>query len=68
MNTIKNNKNFNCIAYKRKIQTEIYETIKDLSVEEQIIYFRKKAQASQIGEWWKSIKTSTHETAPVSVS
>ncbi len=59
MNQIKIKKDFDCIAYKSKIQANIYEEIKNLSPEEQIIYFRRRAESSSLGKWWKTIKKST---------
>ncbi len=33
-------KPFDCIEFKRRVQQEIYETIKDMTPEEEIEYFR----------------------------
>ena len=49
-------KSFDCIAHKRKSQNEIYEAIKDMSPQEQIEYFRKRAESGPLSEWWKSVK------------
>lgn len=37
-------KDFDCVEMKRKIQEEIYEEIKDMTIEEEIEYFRKGAE------------------------
>ena len=42
----KKNKDFDCLELKEQIQGRIYEEIKDLSPEEEIEYFKKKAKAS----------------------
>ncbi|HJZ13128.1 MAG TPA: hypothetical protein VJ521_13310 [Acidobacteriota bacterium] len=43
---------FDVIAYKRKVQQEIYEEIKDLSPEEQVEYFHKAGE-----KFWREIET-----------
>jgi hypothetical protein len=53
----KNEVVIDCMALKRKAQTEIYEEIKGLSAEEEISYFRKKAQASPFAHLWKNISS-----------
>lgn len=37
-------KDFDCVEMKHKIQEKIYEEIKDMSIEEEIEYFRKGAE------------------------
>ncbi|MHB1037387.1 MAG: hypothetical protein ACYC35_25350 [Pirellulales bacterium] len=54
-------KTFDCIAFKRKVQAEIYEDIKDLSPAEEIEYFRKKAETGPLGKWWKSKKVADRD-------
>jgi len=49
-------KGFDCIAFKRKAQTEIYEEIKGLSPEEEIAYFRRRAAAGPLGKFWKALE------------
>ncbi len=49
-------KKFDCVTYKRRVQSEIYEEIKGLSPQEEIEYFRKSAQAGPLGQWWKAVK------------
>lgn len=36
---------FDCMEYKRKVQGEIYEETKGMSVSEQIAYFRQAAES-----------------------
>ena len=45
-------KTFDCIAFKRAAQLQIYEEIKDLNREEQIAYFHKRAETGPFREWW----------------
>lgn len=40
-------KDFDAIAFKHKVQKEIYEEIKDLSPDERIEYFRKAGKEFQ---------------------
>jgi len=49
-------KGFDCIAFKRKAQTEVYEEIKGLSPEEEIAYFRRRAAAGPLGKLWKALE------------
>lgn len=61
MKSTKTVKSFDCIAYKRKVQSEIYEDIRDLSGPEQIEYFRRRAEEGPLGDWWRSIKRAKAE-------
>ena len=40
METVKEQKNFDCLKMKNEIQAEIYAEIKDMTTEERIAYFR----------------------------
>jgi hypothetical protein len=42
-NQANQNKTFDCLEEKRKVQTAIYKRIKDLSPEEEILFFNKAA-------------------------
>ncbi len=55
-----------CLAMKDRIQEEIYEEIKDLSVEEQIAYYRRKAETGPLAEFWKRIKAANRQSEPAS--
>jgi hypothetical protein len=46
-------KNFDCIAFKRAAQLAIYEEIKNMTREEQLAYFRNRAESGPLGDWWK---------------
>jgi hypothetical protein len=52
----KTRKAFDCIGFKRKVQAEIYEDIKELSPEQEIEYFRRRAATGPLGKWWKGLK------------
>lgn len=47
---------FDCIEFKRRVQSEIYEEIRHLSRAEQLEYFRRRAEEGPLGDWWRSIK------------
>jgi hypothetical protein len=49
-------KRFDCIAFKRQAQMEIYEEIKGLSREEEIAYFRRQAATGPLGNFWKALE------------
>ncbi|NOS99512.1 MAG: hypothetical protein HOP29_02675 [Phycisphaerales bacterium] len=55
---------FDCVAYKWKVQSEIYEKIKDMTVEEEIAYFRQAAETGPFAhllgpEYYKNARTPT---------
>lgn len=57
--TSKQAKTFDCLAYKWKVQEEIYEETKNMTPEQLIEYFGKEASGGPLGEWWKKCK-KTH--------
>ena len=46
----KTEKSFDCLAFKWKVESEIYEEIKDQTPEQQIEYFRRHAQTGPFAE------------------
>ena len=56
MSLRKTGKRFDCVAYKRKVQQEIYEEIKGLTPAEQIAYFNRHAETGPLAEWWRKIR------------
>jgi hypothetical protein len=60
-------KRFDCVEFKRRVQSEIYEETKHLNQREQIVYFRDRARSSFLGDWWKTFQnvSSSQETASV---
>jgi hypothetical protein len=58
---------FDCVEFKRRAQAEIHAEIKGMTHEEEIAYFRKRADEGWIGEWWRSIQhgpPTVHEKPP----
>lgn len=49
-------KTFDCIEFKRRAQSEIYEEIKELTPQQQIEHLRERAESGPLGEWWKRLK------------
>lgn len=46
---------FDCVASKRKAQSQIYEEIRGLSHEEEIRYFEQQALRGPLGELWRRL-------------
>jgi hypothetical protein len=62
---MKTNKTFDSITFKRKAQLAIYEEIKDMSREEQLLYFHRRAEIGPLGKWWMREKeTVTNDKPP----
>lgn len=51
----KKGKDFDCLKFKETAQARIYERIKNLSTEEQIEYFKDRAEKGPLGDWWRSL-------------
>lgn len=56
-------KNFDCIQIKRDAQTKIYEAIKQMSPDEEIVYFRRSIEESKFSSWWKCVSSRIELTA-----
>lgn len=52
-------KGFDVLAFKERVQAEIYEEIKDLSPAEQAEYFRKSVERGPFAAWWKKVKAES---------
>lgn len=52
-------KKFDCLEFKQEAQELISQQIENLSLPEQIEYFRVLAESGSLGEWWKSIKNKS---------
>ncbi len=52
-------KAFDCLAYKRRVQSEIYEEIKEMDFQEEQAYFQRRAEQGPLGAWWKRIKAAS---------
>ena len=59
--TKQRDKDFDCIAYKRQVQQEIYEEIKGLTIDEQVEYFSRCAQEGPLGDWWRRLQHRSAE-------
>ena len=46
---------FDCIAFKRRVQSELYGETKDLSTEEELAYFRRRVEAGPLAKLWRRI-------------
>ena len=55
----RNEREFDCIALKDRVQSEIYEEIKDLTHDEEIAYFRRRVEQGPFAELWRSIRTAS---------
>jgi hypothetical protein len=55
-------KTFDCIAYKRKVQEQIYEQTRHMTTEEQIQYFRRRAEEGSLGDWWRKVKAGSKQS------
>ena len=58
MSKKKAKKEFDCVAFKGQVQGKVYQETKGLSLEEQVAYFRKKANSSPLGKWWKRLPSA----------
>lgn len=56
MTTVPKTKFFDCLAYKRAVQEQIYEEIKHMTREQEIQYFRRRAEQGSLGSWWRKVK------------
>lgn len=55
---------FDCIAFKRAVQTTIFEETRDLSPDEQIEWFQRTAECGPLGDWFRAlVHPSTIEVA-----
>ena len=59
MSKKKAKKEFDCVAFKRQVQDKVFQETKGLSLEEQVAYFRKKANSGPLAKWWKRLPSAT---------
>ncbi len=52
----KTKEGFDCLAFKWRVQEQIYEEIKDRTAEEQILYFRRHAEAGPFADLVKRLR------------
>ena len=55
MSKKKAKKEFDCIAFKRRVQGKIYEETKGLSLEERVAYFRDKSEFRSAGKMVETV-------------
>jgi hypothetical protein len=53
-------KSFDCLAFKWKVQAEIYKEIKNQTPEQQIEYFRNHAQTGPFAELVRKLRQQEH--------
>jgi hypothetical protein len=56
-----NEKDFNCLDFKRRVQLEIDEDIQGMTHEQERAYFQEQAESGPLGDWWKLVKKTSHE-------
>ncbi len=61
-------KTFDCVAFKRQAQESIYQTVRNMTHEEECAYFKRAATSGPLGDWWKTVRLEHHMTAPSSGS
>ena len=52
-------KHFDCVAFKRRAQSKVYEDTRQMTVAEQVEYFRRRARSGALGSWWKRVLPSS---------
>ena len=52
-------KRFDCVAFKRRAQSKVYEDTRQMTVAQQVEYFRRRARSGALGSWWKRILPSS---------
>jgi hypothetical protein len=51
-------KTFDCVAFKRQAQDDIYRIVRNMTPAQEIGYFAKRAQEGKLGDWWKQVKAA----------
>jgi len=54
--TAQESESFDCIAFKRRVQTEIREQTKGMTPEEEMAYFHRRVADGPFGKWWGSLE------------
>lgn len=63
MNRRKIEKPFDSVAFKRRAQAEIYRETRALTPDEQVAYFRQRAQSGALGGWWRRVSATSESLA-----
>lgn len=53
---MKTDKEFKCVDFKHETQMQIYKEIKNLTMAEEIEYFRRRAESGIFGKWWERLR------------
>jgi len=48
-----------CIALKRRVQREIYEATRHMSPDEELGFYKRRAEEGPLGDWWRSVRRAT---------
>ncbi len=55
---MKTEKTFDCVEFKRRTQSEIFEHIHGMTHEQERAYFQEQAERGPLGDWWKRVKAA----------
>lgn len=58
----KTEKTFDCIAFKRKAQSERYERTKHMTDAEKLADLRRSVESGPLAEFWKRVKSQRPES------
>ena len=58
-------KKFDCLIYKQNAQLKIFEEIKDLSISEEIDYFKQSVETSPFADWWAMLQKPPKPARPI---
>jgi hypothetical protein len=47
---------FDCLAYKRRVQAEVYQETKDMSWEERVAYLHRTVASGPFRKWWRDLE------------
>jgi hypothetical protein len=61
MTTKRSDKDFDCVEFKRRVQEEMYRETRDMTPEEEIAWYRERAETGALGDWWREIVRVTEE-------
>jgi len=59
MSPAKAEKAFDCLAYKERVQEEIYGEIKGLTPQQQIAYYNHSSETGPLATWWKAVRRAS---------
>jgi len=57
-------KSFDCLAFKQRIQEEVYEQIKDLTAEQRVRYFNEAARSGPFAKFWSTVPNEPKHPKP----